>query len=149
MKIQRAKKEDHSILSEITYLGKSYWGYEKEQLEKWKDDLTITTDYIKNNETYKLIIENKIIGYYSILKTSKDEIKLDNIFILPEYIGKGYGKVLMIDCINKVRKLSVKTIVLDSEPNAEKFYTKLGFEVCGQLKSSIKNRYLPKMKFNL
>lgn len=149
MKIEKSEKEDHKILSEITYQGKAFWGYEKEQLEKWKNDLTITEEYIENNETFKLIVNDKTIGYYSILKLENEVIKLDNLFLLPEYIGKGYGKTLMNDCIEKAKENNIKKIILDSDPNAELFYKSFGFEVYDKLESSIKNRFLLQMELSL
>ena len=50
IKIQIAKPEDHSIVTDITFDGKSYWGFSKEQLAEWKTELTITPEYIKENK---------------------------------------------------------------------------------------------------
>lgn len=149
MKIEKANINDHFILSEITIDGKAFWGYSKEQLEIWKDDLTITQNYIENNQVFKIIIDNQIIGYYSILKMDNETSKLDNIFLFQKYIGKGFGKVLMEDCLTRVKDSKAKKLILDSEPNAEKFYAKFGFQTYNLLESSIKNRYLPQMKLEL
>lgn len=149
MKIKRSEKNDNLILSEITFEGKAFWGYEKEQLEKWRNDLTITQDYIENNETFKLIVDNEIIGYYSILKLKNKTIKLDNLFLLPKFIGKGYGKFLLNHCIGKAKENNMKKIILDSDPNAELFYKSFGFKTYNQLKTSIENRFLPQMELNI
>ncbi|WP_370032457.1 GNAT family N-acetyltransferase [Flavobacterium sp. 28YEA47A] len=149
MKIERSEKNDNLILSEITFEGKAFWGYEKEQLEKWRNDLTITQDYIENNETFKLIIDDEIIGYYSILKLENKTIKLDYLFLLPKFIGKGYGKFLMNHCIKKAKETNMKKIILDSDPNAELFYKSFGFKTYNQLKTSIENRFLPQMELDI
>lgn len=149
MKIEKSGKKDAIILSEITYQGKAFWGYEKEQLEKWKDDLTITQIYIENNDTFKLVLDEKIIGYYSVLKLADEIIKLDNLFLLPEFIGKGYGKSLIKHCIEKAKEMGAKKIILDSDPNAELFYEYFGFRVYGKLETAIENRFLPQMELTL
>jgi N-acetylglutamate synthase-like GNAT family acetyltransferase len=149
MKIEKSKKNDHLNMSEITFAGKAFWGYEKEQLEKWRNDLTITQDYIENNETFKLIVDDEIIGYYSILKLENKTIKLDNLFLLPKFIGKGYGKLLMNHCIKKAKEANMKKIILDSEPNAELFYKSFGFKIYNKLKTSIENRFLPQMELDI
>lgn len=149
MKIEKSEKNDNLILTKITFEGKAFWGYEKEQLEKWRNDLTITQDYIENNETFKLIVDDEIIGYYSILKLENKTIKLDNLFLLPKYIGKGYGKFLMNHCIKKAKETNMEKIILDSEPNAELFYKSLGFKIYNTLKTSIENRFLPQMELNI
>ncbi|MFP9098347.1 GNAT family N-acetyltransferase [Flavobacterium sp. RHBU_24] len=145
MKIEKAQKEDSAIFTDITYKGKAFWGYSVEQLEQWKNELTISPEYIEKHETYKLLIGEKIIGYYSFWKVDDKTIKLDDIFLLPEYIGKGYGRILMLDCIDKSKLLFVKRIILDAEPNAEGFYKRFGFETYNSLESSIKGRLLPQM----
>lgn len=61
MEILRASSNYHKILTDIT-IDKAFWGYSQNQIEIWKDDLTISENYINKNEVYKLILENEIIG---------------------------------------------------------------------------------------
>ena len=150
MKIEKANNDDHDILSEITKKSKAFWGYSEEQMAQWDDVLTITKEYIQTNFAYKLIKENQVIGYYSYFNTETYIVKLDNLFVLPEYIGKGYGNYLMDDFLNRIKEnRDVKKILLDADPNAEKFYQKFGFTTIGQLETSIKNRFLPIMELKL
>lgn len=128
MEILRASSNYHKILTDITIDSKAFWGYSQNQIEIWKDDLTISENYINKNEVYKLILKNEIIEYYSILKINESVFKLDNLFLYQKYIGKGYGNILMKHFLEKVKFLEGKEIILDSEPNAEEFYTKLGFK---------------------
>lgn len=149
MNIQKAKIEDHICLTEITKKSKAYWGYSEEQMEKWSNNLTITIDYIETNPVFNLVEENQIVGYYSYLKQEDNQVKLDNLFILPEYIGKGFGSFLMNDFLERMRNEKCKKIILDSEPNAEQFYQKIGFTKIGEFETSIKNRFMPIMEMNL
>lgn len=73
---------------------------------------------------------------------------MDNFFIHPNYIGKGYGKVMMEDFMARVKGKANK-ITLDADPNAALFYRKLGFKVVGKLATSIPGRFLPVMELNL
>ncbi|WP_310557609.1 GNAT family N-acetyltransferase [Flavobacterium sp.] len=149
MKIKKANPKDHLILTEITKKSKAYWGYSEQQILKWNDNLTISEDYIKNNFTFKLLNDKKIIGYYSYLIKENVVVKLDNLFVLPEYIGKGFGKYLINDFFNRIKKGKFEKITLNSEPNAEKFYQKIGFTKIGELETSIKNRFMPIMELDL
>nr|WP_294786951.1 GNAT family N-acetyltransferase [uncultured Flavobacterium sp.] len=149
MKIQKAKIEDNIRLTEITKKSKAHWGYSEAQIEKWSNNLTITADYIEQNPVFNLIDENQIIGYYSYLKEENNQVKLDNLFLLPEYIGKGFGTLLMNDFLEKMRNEKCKRIILDSEPNAEQFYQKIGFTKIGEFETSIKNRFMPIMEIIL
>lgn len=115
----------------------------------WSNNLTVTKEYLSNNSGFKLVFKNNIIGYYSYLLLDKEIVKLDNLFILPNYIGKGFGKLLIEDFLNKMKNLKIKKITLNSEPNAEKFYSKYGFNKIGEFETSIKNRFIPIMELNL
>lgn len=145
MTILKASPSDHEILTEITKKSKAYWGYSNEQIENWSQFLTVSKEYIETNSVYNLIVDHQIIGYYSFFHESENTIKLDNLFVLPDFIGKGFGKVLMNDFLIRLQDIQVEKVVLNSEPNAENFYSKFGFVKVGQIETSIKDRYLPIM----
>ena len=149
MKFGKAKSEDNIILSDIAFKGKSFWGYEIEQLNKWKDDLTISKSYIEINEVYNLLINDNIIGFFSLINIENCTLKLDFLFIYPDYIGKGFGKLLLNKAIEVAIQLNAKKIILDADPNAEKFYQYFGFKTYNLLESSIKDRFLPQMMLYL
>lgn len=72
------------------------------------------------NEFTLLLSENNIsIGTATL---SKNEIK--RFFILPEYQGKGYGKILLHELENKFDKNEYDEIILDSSLGAVEFYRK-------------------------
>ena len=148
MKIERANIHDDEILSDITKKSKAFWGYSKEQILEWNDNLTISKNYIESYYVFKLLDENTVIGYYSYI-LEKSSVKLDNLFVLPEYIGKGFGKYLVSDFLTRMRNQKIKKIILDSDPNAEEFYLKIGFKKIGEFETSIKNRFMPIMEMNL
>lgn len=149
MKIIKAKNTDCKKLTALTIQSKAYWNYSSKQIHEWIDDLTISTQYIDNNEVYSLIDSETLVGYYSFFSLNEKEVVLDNLFVLPDYIGKGCGKFLMVHFLEKVKTLNFEKVRLDSEPNAEKFYAKFGFKVIGKLKTSIKNRFLPIMELEI
>lgn len=140
---------DSDVLTNITKRSKAYWGYSDEQMNKWSELLTITQKYIETNNVFKLLIDNRTVGYYSFFYEKESTIKLDNLFVLPEFIGNGLGKLLMNDFLTRIKGTEAKKILLDSEPNAESFYAKFGFIKVGQIETSIHDRYLPVMELKL
>lgn len=149
MIIKKAIPNDHKLLTEITKKSKAYWGYSQEQIENWSQFLTVSKEYIETKSVYNLIVDDKIIGYYSFFHESENTIKLDNLFILPDFIGKGFGKIVMNDFLVRIKNSNVQKVILNSEPNAEEFYLKFGFVKVGEIETSIKDRYLPIMELNL
>ena len=144
-----AEITDHEELTEITKKSKAYWGFSNEILHEWEPLLTVTAEYIEKNTVLKIVQNERILGYYSYFFIDENTLKLDNMFILPEFIGKGIGNALMKNFLEKARASTIQKIVLDSEPKAEGFYRKFGFETIGHLASSIKDRYLPIMELRL
>lgn len=146
MKIKKSSPELHKKLTEISFISKKYWNYSDEWMEIWKDDLTLTENFIINNHIYHLENEkNEILGFYAFVKHD-NYIELDSLFVLPENIGKGIGKLLMEDFLYRIKEFKFDFIKLEAEPFAEDFYKKFGFETVELLKSSkIENRYLPVM----
>ena len=146
MKIEKAIKRDAQGITELTIRSKSYWKYSQKQIEAWRDELSVSEAYIIEKNVYKLTKNNIILGYYSYLELNKSEVKLESLFVEPQYIGKGIGKQLMSDFLNRVKNSDYRKALLDADPNTENFYTKLGFKVIGKRETSIKNRFIPMME---
>lgn len=92
-------------------------------------------------------IDNKIVAFYSFII---NELKLDALFIDPDYIGKGLGKIIWKHLLNKAKELGISEFTLDSEPNAEGFYLKMGAINIGFTPSTVfPDRQLPLMKVNV
>lgn len=149
MKILKADLADNEILTQITKASKAYWGFSKEILLEWEHLLTISREYIEKHRVYKLVKNGATIGYYSCFNIDEKTLKLDNLFILPEYIGKGLGRILMHHFLEQAQQASLETITLDAEPKAEDFYKKFGFVTVGQLETAIKDRFLPIMELKI
>ena len=151
MKIEKAIRTDAEDLTELTIRSKSHWNYSTQQIKNWRNDLTISETYITEKKVYKLIDnENKIIGYYSYFKMDDNQmVKLENLFIEPKFIKCGFGKMLMTDFLERIKKTKTEKIILDADPNAEKFYEQIGFKVIGKLETSIKGRFLPIMELKI
>ena len=149
MTIKKADPEHHIILSDIAFKGKAYWNYDFELLNSWRENLTLSKDYIKENKVYVVCENEKIIAFYSLLHTESTTYKIDFLFMYPEFIGRGIGKLLLEHSIQIAKTNSIKRIILDADPNAERFYCHFGFTTYAKLESSIKDRFLPQMELLL
>lgn len=149
MTIEPAHPLDSELLTDITKKSKAYWGYSSEQMDLWSEALTVTEAYIETHSVFKLIADDIIIGYYSFFYENENTVRLDNLFVLPEYIGKGYGQLLMEDLLSRLTAMKIKKIVLHADPNAETFYLKFGFTTTGRIENFNKDRYLPVMELNI
>ncbi len=73
------------------------------------------------------------IGILAVVR-QPDYLKVNQIYILPEYQSRGIGASVMMDIINdaSVSYLPVRLQVLKVNHRAQEFYRKLGFKSCGE-----------------
>ena len=144
--IIKARPADAKRLSQIAWQSKSHWNYPQEWMKLWRKGLTITPEIITQNDVYKLVLDNgKIVGC-TVLITEKEVLWIEHLWILPEYIGHGFGKQLLQTALKKTIQSVHQTIKVVSDINAEVFYQKMGFETVSQYESVPKGRFLPIMK---
>ena len=143
-KIKKAQVTDIQILNNISIASKMHWNYPKEWLEKWTPDLILTEKDFLDQDIYKLEEAGSTIGFCSI-KENNTNYEIMHLWIKPGYIGKGYGKQLLNEIIQKVVKKE-KKIIVESDPNAEAFYASQGFVTFDKVESYPKGRFLPIMK---
>lgn len=63
-----------------------------------------------------------------------------SIYFLPEYIGRGYGKYLLLKCVEELKKLGFSDIllwVLEDNHRAREFYEKNGFVNSGEYRVDV------------
>lgn len=147
--IQKATIKDSNLLTNIALTSKGYWGYSNELIESWRSDLTVTSKMIEDVFVYKFLQKDKIAGFYILNQPIENKIGLEMLFILPEFIGKGIGKNLLLHAFTKARNLKVNKLTLLADPNAVDFYKSQGFVIIDKKESSIPNRFLPIMQKDL
>ena len=112
-------------LTQITIAAKRYWNYPETWIQIWLPQLTITSEYISENEVWMAVIEGKPAAYYS-LKQEADGLWLDNLWVQPEFIGKGVGKALFVHALERARQNNAATLRIEADPNAESSYDHMG-----------------------
>ncbi|HYE83078.1 MAG TPA: GNAT family N-acetyltransferase [Clostridia bacterium] len=149
MEIRKAKPGEGAILSELALCSKAYWGYDAGFIEVCRDALTISEKYIASNYVYVLEDGSGIAGFFSMV-AGDEENELDNMFILPEYIGKGYGRLLWDKLIELAKEIGIVEFTIVSDPYAEEFYRRMGALRIGEVDSNVqKDRKLPLMKVTI
>lgn len=152
MKIRRATESDAEILAKISR--QSFHEAFAEHPKNHPDDMKVYMDEAFSIETiskelaekdavwFIAEVENKAVGYAK-LKTNSHEhgisgenpIELCRLYNLQQFIGKGIGKALMLQCLTFAKENGHDTFwlgVWEFNYNAQKFYTKFGLEKCGE-----------------
>ena len=147
LKILRTRSEEANLLTKVAAESKAYWPYPIDYLEKFEHAVAMTPDYIENWPVFNAVIEERIIGFFS-LKVIKGEKRLDNLWIIPEFIGRGLGTLLFARAIEEAKNLGWNSFRLAADPYAMKFYEKLGATQIGVVQSKIKpDLFLPHLEF--
>ena len=123
------------MLNILNDINSPYINEINEILLRWINIKTIGN--IKNgiiNNTYPITIillkDNELIGFYQIVEHDNDNTSytpwIANVYVLEEYRGLGYGRVLIESIPDFMKKLNIKTIYLHTRHI--NLYEKFGFE---------------------
>ena len=88
-------------------------------------DAEIHKKSFENSEIVIFIFDNdKLIGFGRALSDGIRQASIYDVAILPEYQGKGIGKLLLENIISQAPSCN---FILDASPGKEGFYESLGF----------------------
>lgn len=127
VRLRKATAED----SEFAYQTKkaAFRGY-VEQVEEWSEvaQRQLHEQRFRAQTFYVLQASGFDVGILALVR-APDEIKLNQLFILPEYQGKGYGRACMCSLIAEAEagKVPIRLKVLKVNHCALAFYQRLGF----------------------
>jgi GNAT superfamily N-acetyltransferase len=147
--IRKAATEEAGALTRIAHDAKRHWGYPEHWIKHWQDDLTITPEYVAANRVYLAENEGDLLGFYALVMRG-EKAELDHIWVAPTSIGTGVGKKLFLHAMQIAAGENVLEVEIESDPNAEGFYRKLGAHRNGETISEIDGepRTLPLLTIN-
>lgn len=145
---KNANFDDLTSINELLRLSKAYWGYDSEFLDRFIKTFCVTHEYIEKNTIKLFYVEEKLAGFFNFCINKENIFELDNFFLHPDYIGKGFGQKLWNICCQLAHKQRIAEFIIWSEPKAEKFYLKMGCEKISVRQSLIiPNLFAPILKF--
>jgi N-acetylglutamate synthase-like GNAT family acetyltransferase len=150
VEIRRAKSEEADVLTQIAHAAKRHWKYPESWIAKWKPDLTITAEFIADNEVFVAVHDEQTIGCCALL-LSNSTAELEHMWIDPRFMGSGVGRALFFHAKRRAQELGANLIELSADPNAEKFYERMGAKRVGQVPADVDGqpRVLPRMRVEL
>jgi GNAT superfamily N-acetyltransferase len=91
--------------------------------------------------------EDRPVGFYALKKG--DDYYLDHLWLLPEVIGRGLGRIAFEHAVQLARESGMSSFLIISDFHAEGFYLKMGARKIGEFFSPHQNRMLPKLIFQI
>ena len=149
-KIIRAQPADAPILSSIAGASKAHWGYSSNWMEQWRDQLTITPEFVAANETFAVVVAGQMIAFYALLETT-ETLRLEHLWVRPERIGQGIGRRLFTHAVERAALRGARHLTIEADPHAEPFYRHMGAVQIGTSASKIDGRHreLPLLVFEV
>jgi GNAT superfamily N-acetyltransferase len=147
MTIRPASVDEAAVLTTIALEAKRYWGYPEHWIEHWKADLTISPEFIRDNDVYVAEAEGEVRGFYALC-VSGEKAQLEHMWVTPACIGTGVGKELFLDAMERAAALEVREVEISADPNAAGFYKRMGATQIGEVDAPIdgQSRKLPRLK---
>ena len=148
--IRRVVPTEADVLTQIALSAKAHWGYPDRWMEIWTPELTFSPEYFEEHESWVALDDARPIAFYT-LEEKSGNAWLENLWVLPEYIGRGAGRRLFLHAMSRSRELGHKTLQLEADPNAVGFYEKMGMYKIGERQSEVegRQRVLPVMEMKL
>ena len=145
-----AMPEQAGVLTTITLAAKRHWNYPENWIKTWLPSLTITPEYILVNEIWMAVVDEQYVAYYS-LKPESEYLWLDNLWVLPEFIGQGIGKQLFQHALERSHIHGASILKIEADPNAQAFYEKMGARKIGEHHTQVNGqpRILPIMEIKI
>ncbi len=125
IRIRPCRDEEGERLREIAIAAKSHWGYDIDRVRAWAAMGDFSSHGLRSKDVHVAETGGRVVGWTALIQRD-DVCWLDDLWIDPEWIGKGIGSRLFRHALERGRELGARRIELEAEPNALGFYEKMG-----------------------
>jgi GNAT superfamily N-acetyltransferase len=140
------------LLSKVALASKSHWPYSPSQLQRWATDLQVAPADIASWPTVVAFLGRALAGFYQLRSQSDQTCRLEHFWVVPECIGKGVGRLMLADAVERARGGGAASLIIESDPYAEPFYLACGARRTGDVPAPIEgaeSRVLPLLQMTL
>lgn len=146
--VRRAGPEEAGALTELIRESKRHWGYDESLISLWNNELTLTPEFVRNNPVYVAQTLGGAVGVYGLV-TESARASLEHMWVHPDAMGRGVGRLLFEHAVQNARNLGIGEIEIVSDPNAEGFYLRMGARRDGAVSSRPRGRELPRLVYHI
>lgn len=139
MNIRRAQESDAAELTRIAHESKRHWGYPERWIELWREDLTLSPEFIAGNEVYLAEEDGEALGCHGLVAGTPGWT-LEHFWVRPAAMGRGVGRRLFEHARAVAAGAGASVLEIDADPNAEPFYRKMGALRVGEVRSEVDGR---------
>ena len=151
MIIRPALFSEADSLARLAWRAKALWGYPVDVLEQWRVELSPTETSINTLPTFVAELDGDVAGWCQ-LGMNDTPVELDHLWVDPDFMRRGVGRALIAAACEHLRAHNVRMLVIDADPNAERFYLHCGAARVGQIAAPIPgqpNRFRPQLELSV
>ncbi|MFC8224397.1 GNAT family N-acetyltransferase [Streptomyces sp. NPDC057287] len=146
MELRPGRSSDADTLTALALRSKAHWGYDRAFLEGCRDELAVRPGDTAGGRAVVAEEDGRVLGF-TTLAGEPPEGALAMMFVEPDTIGRGVGRLLFEHTTARARRLGFEALTIDADPNAEPFYRAMGAVRIGATPSgSIPGRELPLLR---
>ena len=134
--IRPADPGEAHALTALAHLAKGHWGYPESWMRAWRDQLTLTPEYLLRHRAYAGLVGPRLAALYA-LEDEGDAWSLGHFWVDPRWMGQGIGRWMLSDAVRRVRALRPGPLRIASDPHAEGFYLKMGARRVGAVPADV------------
>ena len=148
--IERALPEQAGQLTDLAHRSKRIWGYPEHYIVDWKDDLTVTREFIRKHFVWVALADEEPIGMYALMDNG-ERMELEHFWVDPRFMSIGVGRAMIRHAVEQATLQGADAIDISSDPNAEEFYLRMGARRVGRIPAPVagQERYLPRLVIEL
>jgi GNAT superfamily N-acetyltransferase len=125
VRIRSVVLDEGERLRDIAIAAKRYWGYDLDRVKEWAAMGDFSPAGLRQKNFYIAEVEGRAVGWAAAIGQG-DVWWLDDLWIEPEWMGKGIGSRLFRHAAERARRAGGVRMEWEAEPNALGFYEKMG-----------------------
>src|SRR5438445_2702203 len=109
------------------------WEEDRENIQAHPDAIEARAEDIRAERVRVAVGEGRLLGFSTVLATEEDRGELDALFVEPEVMRRGVGRMLLDDAVSIARERGLHRIEVTANPRAVAFYRRAGFVADGEV----------------
>jgi GNAT superfamily N-acetyltransferase len=123
--IRRAVPSDADELTQLARSAKASWDYPPEWLEAWREELTITAEYLLQHQVFVADTGDGLAGVAALERVQAGAV-LEHVWIAASHQRQGIGEALVRHVLAVASEGGDRVVRVTSDPLALGFYERLG-----------------------
>ena len=127
--VRDAELEEQRALEELQRRASLVWEADREMLLAHPEAIELPPEQIRSGRVRVAVDgSGRRLGFSALLAVDHGSCELDGLFVEPEEWGRGIGRLLVSDCVERALRDGARWIEVTANPDAYGFYERVGFD---------------------